>query len=142
MCCVLSHSVVSHSWWSYKLQSARLLCLWDSLGKNTGVGCHALLQRIFPTQGSNPGLPPWRQILYHLSHQGSPWIPECIPIPSPGNLPNPEIEPGSLALQVDSLPAELPGKPLTVNMTIYFWAVNSIPQIYALIFIPVSNYLD
>ena len=41
----------------------------ESPGKNTGVGCHALLQGIFPTQGSNPGLPHCRQILYHLSHQ-------------------------------------------------------------------------
>ena len=41
-------------------------------GKNTGVGCHALLQGIFPTQGSNLGLLHCRQILYHLSHQGSP----------------------------------------------------------------------
>ena len=44
----------------------------DSPGKNTGVGCHALLQGIFPTQGSNPGFLHCRQILYHLSHQGSP----------------------------------------------------------------------
>ena len=44
----------------------------DSLGKNTGVGCHALLQGIFPTQGSNPGLVHCIQILYRLSHQGSP----------------------------------------------------------------------
>ena len=41
-----------------------------SPGKNTGVGCHALLQGIFPTQGSNSGLPHCRQILYYLSHQG------------------------------------------------------------------------
>ena len=40
----------------------------DSPGKNTGVGCHALLQGLFPTQGLNPGLPHCRQILYHLSH--------------------------------------------------------------------------
>ena len=46
----------------------------DSPGKNTGVGCHALLQGIFPTQGSNPGLLHWRRILYWLSHQGSPSI--------------------------------------------------------------------
>ena len=46
----------------------------DSPGKNTGVGCHALLQGIFPTPGSNPGLPHCRQILYHLSHQGSPLL--------------------------------------------------------------------
>ena len=44
----------------------------DSPGKNTGVGCHALLQGIFPTQGSNPSLPHCRQILHHLSHQWSP----------------------------------------------------------------------
>ena len=43
----------------------------DSPGKNTGVGCHALLQGIFLTQGLNPGLPHCRWILYHLSHQGS-----------------------------------------------------------------------
>ena len=39
---------------------------------STGVGCHCLLQRIFPTQGLNPGLPHCRQTLYCLSHQGSP----------------------------------------------------------------------
>ena len=49
------------------------LCLWNS-GKNTGVGCYSLLQQIFSTQGLNPGLPHCRQILYPLSHQGSPYI--------------------------------------------------------------------
>ena len=48
-----------------------LLCPWDFPGKSTGVGCHFLLQRIFPTQGLNPGLPHCRQTLYHLSHQGT-----------------------------------------------------------------------
>ena len=43
----------------------------NSPGKNTGVGCHALLQGFFPTQGSNPGLPHCRQILYYLNNQGS-----------------------------------------------------------------------
>ena len=47
----------------------RLLHPWDFLGKNTGVGCHFLLQEIFPTQGSNPGLPHCRQALYCLSYQ-------------------------------------------------------------------------
>ena len=42
-------------------------------GKNTGVGCHSLLQEIFQTQGSNLGLQHCRQTLYHLSHQGSPY---------------------------------------------------------------------
>ena len=46
----------------------------DSPDKNTGVGCHALLQRIFPTQGSHPGLLHCRQFLYCLSHQGSPFF--------------------------------------------------------------------
>ena len=54
------------------LRPTRLLFPWDSPGKNTGMGCHALLQGIFPTQELNQGLP----------------------------------------LQADSLPAELPGKPL------------------------------
>ena len=65
--------------------SQSCLTLWDAMecslpgssvhgnspGKNTGVDCHAFLQEIFPTQGSNPGIPHCRQILYHLSHQGS-----------------------------------------------------------------------
>jgi len=54
------------------LWPTRLLCPWDSPGKNTGVGCHFLLQGMFPTQGSNPGLLHCRQSLYCLSHQGSP----------------------------------------------------------------------
>ena len=44
----------------------------DSPGRNTGVDSHSLLQGIFPTQGWNLGLPYCRQILYHLSHKGSP----------------------------------------------------------------------
>ena len=44
----------------------------DSPGKNTGMCCYTLLQGTFPTQGSHLGLPHCRQILYHLSHQGSP----------------------------------------------------------------------
>ena len=46
--------------------------------ENTGLSCHALLQGIFPIQGSNPSLPHCRQILYHLSHQGSPRILEWV----------------------------------------------------------------
>ena len=58
----------------------RLLHPWDFLGKSTGVGCHFLLQEIFLTQGLNPGLPHCRQTLYHLSHQGSPYIWPLIPL--------------------------------------------------------------
>ena len=76
---VVSHSVMSDSLRPQVLQPARLLCTWDSPGKNTTVDCHSLLQRIFLTQGSNPGLLHHRQILYHLSHQGSP-IDETVKI--------------------------------------------------------------
>ena len=48
-----------------------LLCPWDFPGKNTGVGCHFLLQGIFWTQRSKLGLPHCRQTLYHVSHWGS-----------------------------------------------------------------------
>ena len=53
----------------------------DSPGKNTGGGCPAILQGIFPTQGSNPGLPHCRRILYQLSHQGS--SPNTLPVAKP-----------------------------------------------------------
>ena len=73
MCCcaMLSCPVPSNSLWPQGLQLARLLCPWDSPGKNTGVGCHALLQEIFSTQALNPGLPHCRRILYQLNYQGS-----------------------------------------------------------------------
>ena len=69
----VSHSVVCDSLWPRGLKPTRLLCPQDSPGKNTGVGSHSLLQEIFPTQGSNPGLRHCKQILYFLSHQGSPF---------------------------------------------------------------------
>ena len=50
----------------------RLLHPWDSPGKNTGMGCHLLLQGIFPAQGSKPGLLHCSQSLYLLSYKGSP----------------------------------------------------------------------
>ena len=62
-------SVVSNSLRPHGLQPARLPCPWNSPGENTGVGCHCLLQGIFPTQGLNPGLLHCRQILYHLSYR-------------------------------------------------------------------------
>ena len=129
------------------------------------MGCHFLLQGICPTQGSNLGLPHCRQMLYHLSHEGSPTFKQGLakpkaqlshtlifihsegrtsepvkllshvqlfatprtvayqappsmefsrqeywsgfPFPSPGDLPNPGIEPRSPELQADSLLSEL-----------------------------------
>ena len=61
------------------MKSCRLLCLWDSPGKNTGVGCHSLLQKIFPTQGLNPGLLHHRQIIYFTAEPpGKSLIPHWI----------------------------------------------------------------
>ena len=71
-----SSSVVSNS-----LRSHGLYNIWNSPGQNTGVGSLSLLQRIFPTQGSNPGLLHCRWILYQLSHKGSPRILEWVAYP-------------------------------------------------------------
>ena len=105
-----SHSVVSDSFWPHGLYSP-----WNSPGQNTGVGSLSLLQGIFPTQGSNPGLLHCGQILYQLSHKGSPRLPEWVAYPfSSLSLPNPGIELKSPALQVGSLPTELSGKPFSL----------------------------
>ena len=70
----------------------RLLCPWDFLGKSIGVVCHFLLQGIFPTQGSNPGLSHCRQTLYRLSHE---------------DLPRPWIKPSSYPLYHQESPKQL-----------------------------------
>ena len=67
---------------------------WLYPGQNTGVGSRSLLQGIFPTQGSNPGLPHCRQILYQLSHQGSPLL--CQAKGGHGRLAPQELCPHSL----------------------------------------------
>ena len=90
--CAAVHGVVK-SWTCLSAQLCPTLCNpmdcslpgssvhGDSPGKNTGVVCNALLQGIFPSQGSNPGLPHCRELLYHLSHQGSPRILEWVAYP-------------------------------------------------------------
>ena len=77
----VSCSVVSDSWQPLGLESARLLCPWGSPGKKTGVGCNFLLQGIFLTQGSNPGLLDCRQNLYYVNHPGSPIYARHCPKP-------------------------------------------------------------
>ena len=84
-----SRSVVSDS-----LRPHGLYSPWNSPDQNTGVGSLSLLQRIFLTQGSNPGLPYYRQILHQLSHKKSHWFylklhpefdqfsPPLLPLPS------------------------------------------------------------
>ena len=73
VCVCESRSVVSAS-----LRSHGLYSPWNSPGQNTGMGSLSLLQGIFPTQGSNPGLLHCRWILYQLSHKGSPRILEWV----------------------------------------------------------------
>ena len=71
-----SGSVMSDTLWYNGLYSS-----WNSPGQNTGVGSLSLLQGIFPTQGSNPGLPHCRKILYRLSHKGRPKMLERVAYP-------------------------------------------------------------
>ena len=136
VCVCVSRSVVSNSLWPHGLQPTRLLCPWDFPGKYTGVGCHFLLQGIFPTQGLNPGLLHCRQILYRLSYKGRPSpsvvsnslrpyglytvhgifqarILEWVVKPFSRGSSWPRNELGSSALQVDSLPTGLSGKPFS-----------------------------
>ena len=86
-----SHSVVTDSLRPHGLSP------WNSPGQSTRAGSLSLLQRIFPTQRSNPGLPQCREILHQLSHKGSPRILEWVAFPSPTDLPDPGIEPRSPA---------------------------------------------
>ena len=102
-----SRSVMSNSLWPDGLYSP-----WNSLGQNTEVGSLSLLQGIFPTQVSSIAgrfFTSWatREAQEYWSGQ---------PVSSPADLPDPGIEPGSPALQVDSLPTELPGKPYLTNI--------------------------
>ena len=86
---------------------------WNSPDQNTGVGSLSLFQEIFPTQGSNPGLPHCRQILYQVSHKGNPRILEWVayPFSSGSSWPRNQsgINLGSLALQEDSFQTEISG---------------------------------
>jgi len=70
-CSIMSNCLQPHGLWSP----------WNSLGQNTGVGSLSFLPGIFPTQRSNPGLPHCRQILYQLSHKGSPLLAYWVPTP-------------------------------------------------------------
>ena len=72
ICCMKSENEVTQSCLTLRLRGlspTRLLCPWGFPGKNSGVGCHFLLQGIFHTQGSNLGLPHCRQMFSHWSHQ-------------------------------------------------------------------------
>ena len=82
LCAVLSWSAVFDSLQPMDCSLPGSSVHGDSPGRNTGASYHALLQGIFPTQGSNPGLPQCRQVLYQLSHKGCPrileWVARCL----------------------------------------------------------------
>ena len=114
MCCSeLSRSVMSNSLQPMDCRPPGSLCPWNSPGKNSPCSP----PEDFLTQGSNEVLPHCRQILCHLSHQGSPRTQEWVIYPSPENRPDPGIKQNS-ALQGNSLPAELPGKPISTYKNI------------------------
>ena len=87
-----SCSFVSDSLWPRGLYSP-----WNSPGQNTGVGSLSLLQGIFPTQGSNPGLLNCRQILYQLSHKRGRRIPEWVFFSSGSSQPRNRIRVSCIA---------------------------------------------
>ena len=84
---------------------------WNSPGQNTGVGSLSLLQGIFPTQGLSPGLLHCRQILYQLSHKGSPRILEWVAYPFSSGSSRLRNQTGVSCIAGGSLPTELSGKP-------------------------------
>ena len=90
---------------------------WNSPGQNTGVGSLSLLQGIFSTQGLNPGIQP-RSPLYQLSHEGSSRILEWVAYPFSSRSSYSGIEPGSPALQGDSLPTQLSGREWSLKYSV------------------------
>ena len=106
-------SVVSNS-----LQPHRLHSPWNSPGQNTEVDSLSLLREIFPTQGSNWGLPHCRQIIYQLSHKGKP---KYTGLYSPADLPNPGTEPASPALVSGFFATEPPEPSFWGNFFSFFF---------------------
>ena len=105
--------MVFDSLWPHGLYSP-----WNSPGQNTGVGSLSLLQGIFPIQGLNPGVPHCRQFLWFSTSWDAREAQEYYreqPIPSPEDLSDSGIKPGSPAWQADSLPAEPQGKPQNIK---------------------------
>ena len=97
----------------------------DSPGKNTGVGCPALLQGILSTQRSNQSLPHCRQILYCLSQQGSPRIQKWVAYPFSRGSSWPRNWTWFSCI-ADSLPAEHLSLSLHISISIYLYTLISI----------------
>ena len=108
--------------WSHRVYSP-----WNSPGQNTGVGSCFLLQRIFPTQGSNPGLPHCTWILYQLSHQGSPRILDWVAISSSRESPWPRDQTSISCVSCivgKFLTTELLGQPRMLSKFKPWWEVE------------------
>ena len=103
---------------SNSLQPHELFSPLNFRGQNTGVGSLSLLQGIFPTQRSNPSLPHCRQVLYQLSHQGSPRILEWVAYPFFSRSSWPRNWTGISSFAGDSLPAKLPRKPHSFSSSV------------------------
>ena len=109
----------------HRRQPTRLLCPWDSPGKNTRVCCHFLLEcmKVNSESEVTQSCLTLRDPMDCVAYQAPPSMEFSrqeywcgLPFPSLGDLPDPGIEPGSPALQADTLPSEPPGKPLVLLM--------------------------
>ena len=119
----------SFAWkWKWKLPGHVWLfvTLWtrNSPGQNTGVGSLSFIQGIFPTQGSNPGLPHWKQILYQVSHKGSPRLLECIAYPFSSKFSQPRNPTGVSCIAGGFF----------IN-----WAIREAPFICIVFLMPITN---
>ena len=124
---MLHHSVKSDYLQPHGLQPTSLLCPWEFSRQEYWSGLPCPAPGDLPNSGVKPRSPHCRQILYHLSHQGSPRTLEWVAYPFSRGSSQPGIKLGSPALQADSLPARLPGKPpselphyLFVGVMIFF----------------------
>ena len=104
-CSVMSNSLRTHT----------LYRPWNSPGQNTGMNSLSHLQGIFPSQELNPGLLHCRQILYQLSHKGTPRILEWVAYPFSCASSQPRDRTGVSCTAAEFLPTELSGKPRLVN---------------------------
>ena len=124
LCCVLSWAVLRcvQLFWPHGLQPARLLCPWGFSRQEWWSG---LLQGFFQTQGSNPGLPHWKRILYHLNHREVQEYWSGQPR-SPRELANPGVKLGSPALQVDTTSWATRGAHVLPRESVQLWVQSQI----------------
>ena len=109
---VLNHSVMSDSSWPHGLWPTKLFCPWGFSRQEYWSPLPCPPSGIFPPQGSNPSLPHCRQILYCLSHKGSPRMLEWAASPFSRGSSQPRNGTGVSCIAGGFLPAEPPGSPM------------------------------